>query len=664
MITSKELRKKYLEFFKAKGHTVIPSASLIPENDPTVLFTTAGMHPLVPYLLGEPHPGGKRLANAQKCIRTGDIDEVGDNRHLTFFEMLGNWSLGDYFKKDAIEWSFAFLTDKKWFGIDPKRLYVSVFAGDSDAPEDKESIGIWQEQYTKVGIDAKVGERIFTYPKTKNWWGPAGQTGPCGPDTEMFYDIVGMDKQKSKPLPRTAHHPDRAKLFTGDCHPNCDCGRYVEIWNDVFMEYNKNFDGKYEPLVQKNVDTGMGLERMTMVLQNAPTVFETDLFSPIIEKIEQISGTAYQLSADREEFSSGSIGGQGGLADYHIVRAMRIIADHIKAATFIIGDPRGVAPSNVDQGYIVRRLIRRAVRQGKIIGIDQLFTVEIAKTIIDLFSSAYPELKQNEVFIFETIEKEENKFKSTLERGLKELDKLMRIGKIERVEEGQEYPIFNRVDAKQAFDIYQTYGFPLEMIQEELARKLLVVDEKEFKKEFDEYFKKHQDLSRAGATQKFSGGLADHSWEVIRQHTATHLLDQALRDVLGKHVEQKGSNITKERLRFDFTHPQKMTDEEKKRVEEIVNEKVKEDLPVRYDMLTVSEAKSAGAIGLFEEKYATMGEKVKVYSIGPSTGSGQAYSKEICGGPHVEHTAQVGKFTIVKEEAVSAGIRRIKAIVG
>jgi len=615
-MTGHEIRKTFLRFYEKRGHAIVPSASLIPENDPTVLFTTAGMHPLVPYLMGETHPEGKRLADAQKCVRTGDIDEVGDNRHLTFFEMLGNWSLGDYFKEDTIAWSFALLTSvDEGFGLEPKRLYVSVFEGDADAPRDEESIAIWQAQYATRGIEAKVGERIFTYPKAKNWWGPAGLTGPCGPDTEMFYDTLDLADAK-------AH----AAGWTGGeaCHPNCDCGRYVEIWNDVFMQYSKNADGSFSPLAQKNVDTGMGLERMAMMLQKAETVFETDLFTPIVAQIEAMSGRSYG-------------------ADAETVRAMRVVADHVKTATFIIGDPRGVGPSNTDQGYIVRRLLRRAVRFGKQLGIEGTFTPDVAAIVVDMYKDAYPELEKNAGRIMEELRGEEEKFAATLERGLKEAMKLKEQHAATAVFPG---------DA--AFYLYESFGFPKELTEEVVGKK---IDEAAF----GEKFKAHQELSRAGAEQKFAGGLVDHSEISVRYHTATHLLHKALRDVLGEHVEQKGSNITHERMRFDFSHGQKMTPEEIKKVEAIVNAQIQKDLPMRFEMLTVDEAKASGAIGLFEDKYAALGNKVKVYMVGDDARG--YFSKEICGGPHVEHTGLVGTFKIVKEEASSAGVRRIKATV-
>ncbi|MFH1111624.1 MAG: alanine--tRNA ligase [Patescibacteria group bacterium] len=587
-MTSQELRQKYLDFFSAKGgsasggkgHTIIPSASLIPENDPTVLFTTAGMHPLVPYLLGEEHPGGKRLVSCQKCIRTGDIDEVGDDVHLTFFEMLGNWSLGDYWKKEAIEWSFEFLTKELKLPIN--KLAVSCFAGDNDAPRDSESTGIWKS----LGIPEN---RIYFLGKKDNWWGPAGLTGPCGPDTEMFY-WTG----KGEP-------PD---LVTGDNKEG-----WVEIWNDVFMQYNKTAYGKFEPLKQRNVDTGMGLERTLAVLNGHDNVFAIQEFEPIIFKIKE-------LASKQDE------------------KAVRIIADHIKAAVFIIGDPRGISSSNVGQGYVVRRLIRRAIRYGKLLGVKDNFVVSVAEVVISRFKDIYPELLQNEEFIVNELKTEEEKFSKTLEKGLREFSKL------------------SQVNGKIAFDLYQSCGFPLELIEELSRERGFKID----KNDFEQEFKKHQELSRTASAGKFKGGLADNSEIVVKYHTATHLLHQALRQVLGDNVAQKGSNITAERLRFDFSHPSKMTSGEINQVEEIVNSKISEDLPVHFEILSVEEAKSRGAIGLFEDKYAKLGNQVKVYFVGD-------YSVEICGGPHIEHTGQIGSFKIVKEEAVAAGIRRVKAVV-
>ncbi|MCK9360703.1 alanine--tRNA ligase [Patescibacteria group bacterium] len=603
-MTTSEVRQKFLDFFREKGHAIIPSASVVPENDPTVLFTTAGMQPLVPYLIGQPHPMGKRLADAQKCVRTDDIEEVGDNRHLTFFEMLGNWSLGDYFKQESITWSFEFLTDEKWLGIDPEKIYVTVFEGDEDAPRDEDSIGIWQALYQVRGINAEVGDRIRAYPKKKNWWGPAGITGPCGPDTEIFY-------MTGKP-----HDP----AFGPECHQNCDCGRFVEIWNNVFMQYDKQADGSFKPLAQQNVDTGMGLERIVAVMQNVETVFETDAFQPAIEKIGELSGKTY----DGNE------------------RAFRIVADHVRAATFIIGDARGVVPSNVGQGYIVRRLLRRAIREGRRLGIKDAFTHLIAEVYVGKYGSHYSELEQNLPKIIDEMKKEEEKFGKTLEKGMKELEKMLSKSSI---------------SGEDAFLLFSSYGFPLELTEEILKEKGMQVDREVFAAEF----KKHQDLSRTASAGVFKGGLADNSVETTRLHTATHLLHQALRSVLGDHVMQKGSNITAERLRFDFSHPQKMTPEEIKKVEDLVNEAIKKDYPVHCEQLPVDEAKKRGAIGLFEDKYAQMGDKINVYFVGNEDKG--FFSKEICGGPHVEHTGELGSFKIQKEEAVSAGVRRIKATV-
>jgi alanyl-tRNA synthetase len=595
-----ELRSRFLEFFREKGHAVIPSASVIPENDPTVLFTTAGMHPLVPYLLGEKHPAGKRLANAQKCIRTGDIDEVGDNRHLTFFEMLGNWSLGDYFKNESIPWSFEFLTSERWLNIDPDRIYVTVFEGDADAPQDLESTRLWQEGFRTRGIDAKPSERIFAYPKSKNWWGPAGSQGPCGPDTEIFYD--------------TGAPHDTA--FGATCHPNCDCGRFVEIWNNVFMEFNKTSDGRFEPLTQRNVDTGMGLERTLVALGGLQTVFQIDTFQALISTISALSNKNYGSNPEDD-------------------RAMRVIADHVRTAAFILGDPHAVTPSNVDQGYILRRLIRRAVRYGRQLGINGSFTSKIAEEVVRLFGGAYPEMQKNADRISSELNAEEDKFSRTLQNGLREVERVRR-------EIGDTLDI----PGETAFYLYESFGFPKELTEEVLGRKVN-------NESWNASMKAHQDRSRQGAEKKFKGGLADQSWTSTRYHTATHLLHKALREVLGNWVEQRGSNITPERMRFDFSHPQKMTPEELRRVEALVNDAITRDLPVHYEEMSVDEAKARGAIGLFEERY---GERIKVYVVGD-------FSTEICGGPHVEHTGQIGRFKIVKEEASSSGIRRIKAII-
>jgi len=612
-MTAKEIRQKYLEFFKEKNHAIIPSAPLLPENDPTVLFTTAGMHPLVPYLLGEPHPQGKRLADFQKCIRTGDIDEVGDNTHLTFFEMLGNWSLGDYFKKDAINYSFEFLTSKKWLGIPVEKLAVSVFKGDDDAPQDKEAADIW--------ISLGIPEHKIAYlPKKDNWWGPAGQTGPCGPDTEMFYWVGKGESPK-------------------DSNPGNDADNWVEIWNDVFMQYNKTENGKFEQLEQKNVDTGMGLERVAAVLQGKKSVYDTELFQPIIEKISALTNVKYSENP----------------------KSYRIIADHLRAATMMAGD--GVTPSNLDQGYVMRRLMRRAIRHGKILGIEHDFTAVIAKKVIHLMSEVYSEL-QHEEKIMDIFNKEEQQFRKTINHGLNELKKLIEKKKEEadtavylpndKPHKESDYCMY-MISGKEAFYIYETFGFPIEMIKEELENEGIVVSEKEFKEikeEFDKAFKEHQEKSRMGAEKKFKGGLQDNSEATTKLHTATHLLHAALHKYLGDHANQKGSNITAERLRFDFSHPEKMTPEQLAEVEKFVNDAIAADAEVICETMTLDEAKNAGAIGLFESKY---GDKVKVYTI-------KGWSKEICGGPHVERTGVLGKFTIIKEESSSAGVRRIKAV--
>ncbi len=606
MITSHLLRKKFLEFFQSKKHAIVPSASLIPENDPTVLFTTAGMHPLVPFLMGEKHPGGSRLTNVQKCIRTQDIDEVGDERHDTFFEMMGNWSLGDYFKKEAIEWSWEFLTSKNYLGLDPKMLAVSVFAGDADAPRDEESAKIWKS----LGV---LEERIAYLPKKNNWWGPAGQTGPCGPDTEIFF---WKGKESNLPSPKS--------------NPGNDEERWLEIWNDVFMQYNKSKEGKYELLKQKNVDTGMGLERTLMVLNRYEDVFQIDTFWPLILLIQQISGHLYEGQETR--------------------RSMRIIADHLRTATMILGDDKGIVPSNVDQGYIVRRLIRRAIRHGRLLGINANFCSSIADGVISIFRDVYPEVERNRAFVLSEMEKEETKFRSTLEQGMKEFEKLLKGFQMAWEKSGTKISL---ISGKQAFKLYDTYGFPLEITEELAKEKSLSVD----KAGFDEAFKAHQALSRVGAEQKFAGGLADHSEIVTKYHTATHLLHAALIKVLGLNATQRGSNITHERLRFDFAHMQKTTPEEIQEIEKIVNTAIEKDYPIVCEEMTLDEAKKRGAIGLFGHKY---GEKIKVYTVGHP---GEVpFSSEVCGGPHVSHTKLLGHFKIVKEEAVSAGVRRIKAI--
>ena len=649
-LSSNELRALFLKFFQKKGHSVIPSASVIPENDPTVLFTTAGMHPLVPYLLGQKHPQGTRLTDVQKCIRTGDIDEVGDMSHLTFFEMLGNWSLGDYFKKEAISWSWEFLTSPEYLGLDKNRLAFTVFEGDEDCPRDEEAANLWR----KCGVK---DDHLFYLPKEHNWWGPAGVTGPCGPDTEMFI----ITKKPCGP----------------DCSPACHCGAYLEIWNDVFMQYNKQKDGSFIPLTQKNVDTGMGLERTICVLNGKKSVYETDAFTGILAKIEELCGKKY--TPDDEN-----------------TRAFRIVADHMRTSTFIIGDPRGIGPSNVGQGYILRRLIRRAVRYGMGLGLQEGFTAEIAKVIIDQYKAVYPELEQNKAFVLEQLTLEEGRFARTLKQGEKEFDKVMNnlrrtreamekiladdtlaaaeeavkthvlrpqpdmVSAIEAVKAGDLAKVkaecqrihdsLNVIDGRSAFKLYDTYGFPIEITKELAAENGLTVDEADFAKRFEQ----HQATSRSGAEQIFKGGLADHSEQTTCLHTATHLLQAALRKVLGDEVHQKGSNITAERLRFDFTFGRKVTPEELAQVEALVNEAIAAKVPITMEEMTVSEAKAQGAMGLFESKY---GEVVRVYTMGP-------YSKEICGGPHANNTGDLVSFKIIKEEASSAGVRRIKATIG
>lgn len=583
------LRKKYIDFFVSKNHSVIKSASLIPENDPTCLFTTAGMHPLVPFLQGEKHPHGNRLVNVQKCIRTGDIEEVGDPVHLTFFEMLGNWSLGDYFKEEAIQFSFEFLTSPEWLNIPICNLAVTVFAGDEDAPFDEVAYNLWHQ----LGIPLS---RIAKLPKADNWWGPAGKTGPCGPDTEMFFWTgAGEAPEIFDPKNRL----------------------WVEIWNDVFMQYNKTAEGKYEPLKQLNVDTGMGVERVTAVLQGKASCYDTELFQPILRKLDQLRNVSEPEVRSNSE---------------------RIIADHIRSSVFIIAD--GIAPGNVDQAYVLRRLIRRAIREGRKLGIEQAFIVPVAQVVIENFSETYSELKQNETMIIEELHAEESQFEQTLEKGSREFEKL-----ISRV---PEHVVKKVISGKNAFFLYETYGFPLELTEEMAAEKGFQVD----RNGFQEAFAKHQELSRKGAEQKFKGGLADNTEATADLHTATHLLQAALRKVLGEHVEQRGSNITAERLRFDFSHNDRIQQEDLDKAEELVNEVISRKLPIECRELTVEEAREEGAIGLFGDRY---GEKVKVYTIGD-------FSKEICGGPHASNTGGLGKFKILKEESSSRGVRRIKAV--
>ena len=581
-----ELRQRYHQFFEKRLHRAIPSASLLPENDPSVLFTTAGMHPLVPFLLGEPHPLGKRLVNVQRCLRTNDIEEVGDSSHLTFFEMLGNWSLGDYFKQESLRWSYEFLTAE--LGIDADRLAVTVFAGDEDAPRDDEAAGIWRS----LGMREA---RIYFLPKEDNWWGPAGATGPCGPDSEIFYDTGQPD------------HPS--------CRPGCSCGKWFEIWNNVFMEYYKTADGTYRKLDQRNVDTGMGVDRTVAVLNGYDDVFKIDTLAPLVERIEQLSGRQY---ADNP-------------------RAFRVVADHVRASAMAVAD--GVYPSNVEAGYVVRRMLRRAVLYGRDLGITQSFCGELSRTAVDLFKDVYPGLDGKQELVAGELAQEEEKFKRTLERGLNEYHKLA-----ERLRRKGERVI----DGEQSFNLFQTYGFPLPLTVELAQQGGLEVDQAGF----EQAYQAHKDLSRRGTEAKFSGGLADRSDETTRLHTATHLLHAALRQVLGPHVQQMGSNITPERLRFDFRHSQRLDDEQLRQVETLVNQQIERDLPVSFEIMPLEQALQGGALAFFGERY---GEQVKVYQIGD-------YSKEVCGGPHARHTGELGHFKIAKQEAVGQGVRRIRGV--
>jgi alanyl-tRNA synthetase len=597
--TAQELRSKYIAFFTSKDHAQIQGKSLIPENDPTVLFTTAGMHPLVPYLLGEDHPAGKRLVDYQKCIRTGDIDAVGDTSHLTFFEMLGNWSLGDYFKEGAIRMSFEFLTAPEWLGIPLEKIGVTVFEGDATVPRDEESAAVWKA----LGIPES---RISYRPRADNWWGPAGATGPCGPDSEMFID---MEKEPCGP----------------QCAPGCSCGKWLEIWNDVFMQYNKDAQGAYKPLARQCVDTGMGIERTVTILNGKQSVYDTEIFAPIIAAVEQAA--AYHYGSDTEKDKS-----------------VRIICDHVRASTFILGDPKGISPANIGAGYVLRRLIRRSVRHGRKLGITGKVLSPVAQVIIDQMSGPYPELAENRRRVLAELDKEEGKFLETLQKGEREFEKLL-----PQLRQDPRKIMSGRL----AFTLYDTYGFPIELTEELAAEQGMTVN----RGEFDEAFKKHQDLSRAGSEQLFKGGLVDQGLMAVRYHTATHLLHQALRMVLGDQVAQKGSNITAERMRFDFSHGDPLSAEEIARVQAIVNEQIQRDLPVTMTVMSLEEAKASGAIALFGEKYES---QVKVYTIGNDTVG--VFSKEVCGGPHVEHTGALGAFKIQKEQSSSAGVRRIRAV--
>ncbi len=600
----KEIRDLYLKFFEERGHIKIPSAALVPENDPTTLFTGSGMQPLIPYLLGQKHALGTRLCDSQKCFRAEDIEETGDNRHTTFFEMLGNWSLGDYFKEEQLSWFFEFLTEK--VGLDPARLYVTAFEGDpkNNIPKDEESIAIWKRLFASKGIEAKEGERFFYYPARKNWWSRAGAPEnmpvgePGGPDSEVFYDFG------------TPHNTK----FGSECHPNCDCGRFLEIGNSVFMEYQKQEDGTFAKLAQRNVDFGGGLERICSASNGDSDIFKIDTLRAVIRKIEELSGASYTGESQR---------------------SFRVVADHIRGAVFMIGD--GVLPSNTDRGYFVRRLLRRAVRHADVLGMKQGMFAELALPIVESYADQYPELRQHETLIKETIQKEEVRFRETLANGLKEFEKISTRG----------------ISGREAFDLYQSYGFPLEVTLDLAREKGIEVDEKRFQDEL----KHHQEVSRAGVEKKFKGGLADTKEETVRLHTAHHLLLAALRQVLGDHVHQRGSNITAERLRIDFSHPAKMTPEEIKQAEDLVNQKIQEHLDMIRKEMPKEEAMKLGAEMEFGVKY---GDVVSVYVAQDKQGN--VFSKEFCGGPHVANTGELNHFKIIKEEAVSAGIRRLRAV--
>ena len=583
-----ELRTMYLKFYKEKGHSVIASASLIPEDDPSVLFTSAGMHPLVPYLLGQPHPEGVRLTNFQKCIRTTDIDEVGDTTHLTFFEMLGNWSLGDYWKKEAITWSYEFITSKKLLGLDADKLSVTVFAGDEDSPRDDEAADVWRS----VGIP---DERIFFLSKEDNWW-IAGNSGPCGPCSEMFIEV------------------DEIPKCGPDCRPGCHCGHYVEIWNDVFMMYNKSDDGKYTPLKQQSIDTGMGIERTIAMLQGVPSVFDTEAFIPLIAKIKEMSPL--------EEFSEEE--------DTQI----RIIADHVRSAVMIMADDRQIGPSNVEQGYIVRRLLRKSIHSADRLNIAKGFMIDITEIVVDMFKDIYKEIERNKEFIIRNLQAEEEKFRKTLTKALRRFDRIFQESKT--------------ITGEDAFLLFTSFGLPLEMTRDLAEERGIVIDMEEFTKQFEE----HREKSRTSTQGKFKGGLADHSEAIMKLHTATHLLQAALRKVLGDEVTQNGSNITDERLRFDFSFSRKLTPEEVEQVETLVNDIIAKNLAVEQSFMNYDDAIAKGALAFFKENY---GEEVSVYHVGD-------FSLELCGGPHMETTGSLGKFKIAKQKKIGAGVMRIRAV--
>ena len=633
-----EVRAKYLNFFKNQGHAIVPRASIVPQEDPTTLFTGSGMQPMLQYLLGEKHPEGVRIADSQTCFRAEDIDDVGDNRHTTFFEMLGNWSLGDYFKTEQLGWFFEFLTTE--IGLDPKKLYVTAFIGDKDAAieKDSEAAEIWQGLFKQKGIDAKVVEigseeegykkgmqdgRIFYYDSSKNWWSRAGVPAnmpagePGGPDSEVFYEFDYIKHDKS---------------FGEYCHPNCDCGRYMEIGNSVFMQYQKQKDGSFKELSQKNIDFGGGLERIVAASIDSSDMFKIDVLWSIIEKLQDMTGKKYE--------------------DH--IEAKRVIADHLRSAVFMAVD--GVVPSNTTQGYVMRRMLRRAIRRGYELGVEEGLSVEIAKVVINAYAQTFPELEQNREKIFETLEREETLFRKTLERGIHEFNK--RTSELDFTKRPPA-PTGKRtqLSGKLIFTLFDTYGFPVELSLEE-AEKENVKLQKDWRKDFDKLMSEQKERSRTATAGQFKGGLAEHTEMTTRYHTATHLMYKALRNVLGDHVMQRGSNITGERMRFDFSHNEKMTPEQIQQVEDMVNGVIKKNMPVTFVEMGKEEAFGIGALGAFGEKYP---DTVKVYTVGDP--KGDYYSREICGGPHVDHTAKIGKFKIVKEESSSAGVRRIKAVI-
>lgn len=630
-MTAQQIRKAFLDFAQSNGHVIIPRANLVPQNDPTTLFTGSGMQPLLPYLLGEPHPNGTRVADSQTCLRAEDIEEVGDNRHTTFFEMLGNWSFGDYFKKEQLAWFFTFLTDK--VGLDPNRLYVSAFIGDKAAGVDRddEAVQIWVDLFKSKNINAKVvelgseqdghqkgmqGGRIFYYDAKKNWWSRAGVPAnmpagePGGPDSEVFYEFTHIEHDQS---------------YGEYCHPNCDCGKYMEIGNSVFMQYIKNADGTFSELPKANVDFGGGLERIAAAQLDSDDMFKSSVLWPIIERLEKLSGKKY---------------------DQHTA-AMRVIADHLRTATFLAVD--GVVPSNKTQGYVMRRFMRRAIRYAFELGVEQGLCEQVMPTIVSLYQDDYPEVADNREQIISVLIREEKAFRQTLRKGLHEFDKIFSDGNLKGMNQGQAI-----------FMLHDTYGFPAELTLEELYKRDIALDDN-WKQDFDEVMAKQRALSQTAAKGIFKGGLADHSEITTKYHTATHLMYRALRIVLGNHVVQRGSNITAERLRFDFSHPEKVTAEQIAEIERIVNDQIIKDWPMGWREENTKQALAAGVMGAFGDKY---GETVKVYTVGDP--DGENYSREICGGPHVTNTgklAEGGKlFKITKEEASSAGVRRIKAV--